>query len=122
LVDASPPADSVRYLQDCIAIEVKHDDFPKETGWTRRLSTEGAAVSETAYITEGAYTFQTTGTYGGGVCCQYSAGGFKITLCDEPVAIRRVSLRRSESIDVVGRTTGPAIDNRLDVAYPYGTS
>jgi hypothetical protein len=48
---------------------------------------EGGAVSKTAYVAEGAYTFEITGTYGYRVCCQYGAGEFKITMNDEPVAI-----------------------------------
>jgi hypothetical protein len=68
---ALPPR--VERSQDGVVIEVKYDDFPAETGWTRALQ-EGAgtliaeqftgsyitkvcAVFKTAYFPEGAYTY-----------------------------------------------------------------
>jgi hypothetical protein len=49
------------------------------------FSVEGGAVSRTAYIAEGSYTFEMADTYRDGVCCQYSADEFKITV-KEPAA------------------------------------
>jgi hypothetical protein len=92
------------------------------------FSTEDGAVSKTAYIAEGAYTFEMAGTYGDGICCRYGAGEFKTTVSGEPVAISSSGEFRDvvrESFDVVGRSTGPTVDCRLDVAYddyPYETS
>jgi hypothetical protein len=44
-------------------------------------------VSKTAYIAEGAYTYERTDTYGNGVCCLYGASEFNITVSGELVAI-----------------------------------
>jgi hypothetical protein len=124
-------------------IEIEYGDFPAETGWPLRdsalvlliagqstgsFSTEDSAVSKTAHITEGAYTFEMTETYGDGICCQYGASEFKITGTGEPVAIISISEFRyvvRESFDVVRCSTGLTVDYRLDVAYddyPYETS
>jgi hypothetical protein len=70
-------------------------------------------VSKTAYIAEGAYTFEMTGTYGDGICCQYSAGEFKIAVDGEPVSISSSGEFRDvvwESCHVVGRSTGPTVN------------
>jgi hypothetical protein len=81
------------------------------------FSTEGGAVSKTAYIAEGAYSYEMTDTYGDGICCQYGAGEFHITVYGEPVAI--ISSEKfpgvvRKSLEVV---TGPTVNYRLDVAY-----
>jgi hypothetical protein len=76
-----------------------------------RFSSESGATSNTVYIAEGAYTFKMNDTYGDGICCQYGAGKFKMTVHGEPVAICSSSSSREfrdvvrESIDVVGRST-----------------
>jgi hypothetical protein len=44
-------------------------------------------VSKTAHIAEGVYIYESTDTYGNGICCPYGAGEFNITLNGEPVAI-----------------------------------
>ena len=65
-------------------IEVKYDDILAETGWSLRdsagtlvadqsrgcFSTEGGAVSKTAYIGEGSHTYENPDTYGNGICWQ----------------------------------------------------
>jgi hypothetical protein len=125
-----------------VVIEVTYDGFPGETGWTLRdgagnliagqatgtFSTEDGTVSETAFVAEGAYSFELTDTYGDGFCCSYGRGEFKITVNGEPVvtgnngAFRDVT---AETFDVVGLNAAPAVDYRLDVAYdeyPYETS
>jgi hypothetical protein len=78
-------------------------------------------VSKTAYMAmaEGAYTFETTGTYGDGIYCQYGADQFKATVNGEPVAISTSGEFRDvarESFDAVGRSTGLTVDYRLDLA------
>jgi hypothetical protein len=92
-------------------MEVKYDNFPVETGWTLResaatlvtgqsagsFSTEDGTVFKTAYIAEGAYTFEMAGTYGDGICCRYGAGEFKISVNGEPVAISSSSSSSSSS-------------------------
>jgi hypothetical protein len=66
-------------------IEVKYDDSPAETGWRFRDSA-GTLIS--GQSTGGAVsTFEMTDTYGDGMCCQYGAGEFKITMNGEPGAI-----------------------------------
>jgi hypothetical protein len=55
------------------------------------FSAEDGAASKTAYIAEGSYTFEMADTYRDGVCCQYGAGEFKITVNGEPVGRYRVS-------------------------------
>jgi hypothetical protein len=79
--------------------------------------------SKTAYIAEGAYTFEATDTYGGGICSpcgkDYSHG--------EPVTFSSSKEFRDvvQSFDVVRRSTGPTVDYWLDVVYddyPYETS
>jgi hypothetical protein len=95
---------------------------------TGSFSTKSGAVSKSAYIAEKAYTFEMTDTYGDGICYQYGAGEFKITVIGEPGDISSSGKFRGvvrESFDVVGRSTGPTVDYRLDVAYddyPYETS
>jgi hypothetical protein len=84
------------------------------------FSTEGGTVPKTAYIAEGVYTNEMTDMYGYGICCQYGAGKFKITVKSESVAISSSRYFRDvvrESIFVVMRGTGFAADYRLDVVY-----
>jgi trypsin len=126
-----------------VVIEVTYDGFPVETGWTLRdsagtliagqatgsFSTEDGTVSKTAFVAEGAYSFELTDTYGDGFCCDYGRGEFKITVNGEPVvtgsngAFQDVT---AETFNVVGLNAAPAAgDYRLDVAYdeyPYETS
>jgi hypothetical protein len=67
-------------------------------------------VSKTAYMADGAYTFETTDTYGDGICCQYGAGRFKATVNGEPVAISSSGEFQDvvrERFDVVRRSTSP---------------
>lgn len=47
---------------------------------TGNFRTESSAVSKTAYITTGGYTFEMTDTFGDGICCQYGAREFNITM------------------------------------------
>jgi hypothetical protein len=92
-------------------------------------------VSKPAYIAEWRHPFEMTDKYGDltrkemrdGICYQYRAAQFKITVNGEPgssaaAIIRGVVL---ESFDVVGRSTGPAVAYSPYVAcddYPYETS
>jgi hypothetical protein len=74
-------------------------------------------VSKTAYMAEGAYTFETTDTYRDGICCQDGPGRFKATVNGETVAISSSSSSSSssgefrdvvrESFDMVRRSTSP---------------
>jgi hypothetical protein len=95
---------------------------------TGSFCTDGAALSKTAYIAEGAYTFVMTDTHGDRIYCQYSAGEFNISVNGEPVAITRSGELRDvvqESFDAVRPSTGPTVDYRLDVEYddyPHETS
>jgi hypothetical protein len=43
-------------------------------------------VSKTACIAEAAYAYKTNDTYEDGICCQYGAGKFQITVNVEQVA------------------------------------
>jgi hypothetical protein len=96
---------------------------------TGSFSTEDGTVSKTAFVAEGAYSFELTDAYGDGFCCDYGRGEFKITVNGEPVvtgsngAFQDVT---AETFDVVGLNAAPAdVDYRLDVAYdeyPYETS
>jgi hypothetical protein len=80
------------------------------------------------YISDEAYTSETTDAYRYGICCQCNTGEFKATVNGEPVAISSSGEFRDvvrESFDVVRRSTSPTVDYyRLDIAYddyPYGT-
>jgi hypothetical protein len=44
-------------------------------------------VSKTAYIAEGVYIYESTDTYGNGICYPYGVGEFNTTVNGEPVAI-----------------------------------
>jgi hypothetical protein len=120
-------------------IEVKYGDFPGETGWILRdsagtlvggqptgsFSTESGALSKTAYIDEGSYSYEITDMHGDGICCQHCAGEFEIAVNGELVAISSSGEFRDvvwESFEVIRRSAGPTVDYRLDVAYddyPY---
>jgi trypsin len=128
-----------------VVIEVKYDDYPSETGWTLRdsagsfivgqstgsFSTAGDTVSKTAFVAEGAYTFELTDTFGDGICCQYGSGEFKITVNGELLVIASNGEFQDvtrETFEVVGSGSGSgsvSVDYRLDVTYddlPYETS
>jgi hypothetical protein len=80
-------------------VEVLHDDFPLETGWTLRNSTgaliarqltgsynnPGGTTVETRNMTDGMYTFVMTDSFGDGNCCEQGSGSFKITVNGETV-------------------------------------
>jgi trypsin len=84
-----------------VVIEVLHDDFPEETGWTLRDSAGilivsqftgsfrilGGTASKTVFVVAGAYTFEVTDTESDGICCKYGIGEFKITVNGEPVVV-----------------------------------
>ena len=78
-------------------------------------------MSKTAYIAEGAYTFERTDTYGNGVCCPYGAGEFNNTVNGKPVAISSSGefrdVVREQAFIVVGSGSGSNADYRLDLAY-----
>jgi hypothetical protein len=107
-----------------VVIEVIYDGFPGETGWTLRdsagtliagratgsFSTEDGTVSKTAFVADGAYTFELTDAYGDGFCCDYGNGEFKITV--NGVAVVTGSNGQfqdvtTETFNVVGPTAGP---------------
>jgi hypothetical protein len=83
-----------------VVIEVTHDNIPSETGWslmnsagtlivgqlTGSFTTVGGTVAKTAFVTEGAYTFEITDTFGDGICCDFGIGEYKITVNGEPIA------------------------------------
>jgi hypothetical protein len=112
--------------------------LPTETVWTLRDSADtlitcqfhgifcsnSGAVSKTAYLAEGVYTFKLTKTDGYRVCCQYNAGEFKITLNGEPAAITSSGEFRDavgKSFDVVGHSTGPTVGTReCGYQFPIG--
>jgi len=110
-----------------VVIEVKYDNYPAETGWTLRdsagtliagqstgsFSTQSGTVSKTAFVAEGAYTFELTDDFGDGICCLYGTGEFKITVNGEPLAV--VSNGEFEDVtretfNVVGRGEEPMWD------------
>jgi hypothetical protein len=84
-------------------------------------------VSKTACITEAAYAYRMNDTYEDGICCQYGAGKFQITVNVEQVATsssRYLPDMVRESSFVVGHGTGFTADYRLDIVhddYPYET-
>jgi hypothetical protein len=83
---------------------------------TGSFSTEDGAVTKTAYIAEGAYTYEMADTYGDGMCCQCGAGRLKITANGEPVATSSSGEFREvgrERLFVVGRVTNSNSDYRL---------
>jgi hypothetical protein len=72
--------------------------------------TESGDASKTAYITESAYTFEMTDTYGDGICRRYGASEFKITMNGESGAVSSgVEFRNiiREISDVIGGSTAP---------------
>jgi hypothetical protein len=83
-------------------------------------------VSKTAYIAEGAYAFEMTNTHEGGICCQYGAGKFKITVNgeQEPSAAEESFETSFGKASTGSDATGPTVAYRTDVAYdehPYET-
>jgi hypothetical protein len=80
-------------------VEVVHDEFPEETGWTLRDSagaviasqltdsynTEGGTVIQTRTITAGTYIFEMTDSEEDGICCRFGIGSFTITVDGETV-------------------------------------
>jgi hypothetical protein len=80
-------------------VEVVHDRFPAETGWTLRDSAgaliasqptdsynnPGGTAVETRNITAGTYTFEMTDSAEDGICCQFGIGSFTITVDGETV-------------------------------------
>jgi hypothetical protein len=78
-------------------------------------------VSKIACITEGAYTYEMTDTYRHGICSQYGAGEFKMTVNGKPVTLSSSRHFRDvvrESFFVVERGTGSTADYRLDAWMP----
>jgi surface protein len=82
-----------------VQVQVQHDDFPRETGWTLQDST-GALISgqsvggfdtpggtdtKTSYVALGTYTFEMTDTLGDGICCGEGSGSFSIAMNGETV-------------------------------------
>jgi surface protein len=100
-INTAPPA--LQQNQDTgtheVIIEVHHDPYPEETGWTLRDSTgaligsqptgsfgaENGTVIKAFYVSAGMYSFEMTDTYGDGICCFYGSGSFKITVNGETV-------------------------------------
>jgi hypothetical protein len=80
-------------------VQVVHDDFPEETGWTLRdsdgaliagqptgsYSTLGGTAVEMRNITAGIYTFEMSDSFGDGICCESGPGSFTITVDGETV-------------------------------------
>jgi hypothetical protein len=122
-----------------VVIEVTYDNYPSETGWTLRdsagnfidgqsagsFSTESGTVSKTAFVADGAYTFELTDTFGDGICCEYGSGEFKITVNGELLVIASNGEFEDvtrETFDVVGSGSGSGSGSvdytyRLDVVY-----
>jgi hypothetical protein len=73
-------------------------------------------VSKTAYIAEGAYAFEMTNTHGGGICCQYGAVEFKMTVNGE----QRATSCRGELRDVVCESFDGGSDAVLAPPSPIG--
>jgi trypsin len=128
-----PPTGGSNTGDNEVVIEVKYDNYPSETGWTLRdsagtliagqstgsFSTGSGTVSKTAFVAEGAYTFELSDTFGDGICCQYGSGEFKITVNGEPVVVASNGEFENvtrETFDVVGFGSG-SVDYRLDVIY-----
>jgi hypothetical protein len=82
-----------------VVVELVHDGYPTNTGWTLRDSagaliasqptgsynSEGGTIVQAANITAGMYTFKMTDSYGDGICCRYGLGSFTITVDGETV-------------------------------------
>jgi hypothetical protein len=80
-------------------VEVLHDDFPEETGWTLRDSAgaliarqltdsyniSGGTTAKTRNIAAGMYTFVMTDRAGDGICCEFGFGSFRILVDGETV-------------------------------------
>jgi hypothetical protein len=84
-------------------VEVLHDEFPEQTGWTLRNSAGDLIVSQPSgsynipfgtviqrrnilpNIFAGTYTFEMTDSFGDGICCENGSGSFTITVDGETV-------------------------------------
>jgi hypothetical protein len=69
------------------------------------------------HTAEKSLTFERTDAYGDEICYQYGAGEFRINMNGEPEAISSCGEFRDvvrESFDVIGRSTDPTVDYRLD--------
>jgi hypothetical protein len=80
-------------------VQVVHDDFPEETGWTLRDSdgaliagqltgsylNPGGTTNERRNITAGRHTFVMTDVFEDGICCEQGSGSFAITVDGETV-------------------------------------
>lgn len=106
-----------------VTIEVKHDNYPTETGWilkdstgktfasqaTGSVTTDGALVSKSVSLPAGTYTFSMTDYYGDGICCSYGYGYFKITADDGTVLVSdngQFSSSITKTFDIATSTTG----------------
>jgi surface protein len=90
-------------VQVQVQVQVRHDIYPEQTGWTLRDSSgtliasqptgsfnnRGRAVTKTFSIALGTYTFEMTDTGGDGICCENGAGSFSIAVNGETVISKK---------------------------------
>jgi hypothetical protein len=113
-------------------VEVLHDDFPEETGWTLRDSAgaliarqltdsyniSGGTTAETRNIAAGMYTFVMTDRAGDGICCEFGFGSFRILVDGETV----ISNNGEFSESVQETFTFPVGSSNLDDEVGYNCS
>jgi surface protein len=82
-----------------VQVQINHDQYPGETGWTLRdstgtlisgqavgsFTTQNSTVTSTSSVALGMYTFEMTDTEGDGICCEYGSGSFSIAVNGETV-------------------------------------
>jgi surface protein len=82
-----------------VQVQVKHDIYPEETGWTLRDSSgtliasqstgsfdrPGRTVTTTFSAALGTYTFEMTDAFEDGICCENGSGSFSIAVNGETV-------------------------------------
>ncbi|KAJ1457233.1 peptidase S8/S53 domain-containing protein [Pelagophyceae sp. CCMP2097] len=103
-----------------LSITLKTDDYPLETAWSLTAESEcaedvmgvGYPLPATDYAQEVnvckgvEYTFKITDTYGDGLCCEYGAGGYRLSLEGVEVAAGGV-FRLSEETTFLVQTPTP---------------
>jgi hypothetical protein len=82
-----------------VQVQINHDQYPGETGWTLRdssgtlissqapgsFTTQNSTVTSTTSVALGIYAFEMTDTEGDGICCEYGSGSFSIAVNGETV-------------------------------------
>ena len=86
----SPPPPPAPCVEGNVAIDILLDNYPGETSWDitdtgnvvvasgGNYSGPGSAVTATAALVPGAYTFTIYDSYGDGICCTYGSGNYVV--------------------------------------------